>query len=57
MIVYVDDIVIIGDDQNEIQKFFFFKGEIQKLKSHLNYEFEFKDLGVFRYFLEFKSHV
>lgn len=40
MIVYVDCILIIGDDS----------GRVQHLKSHLNSEFEVKDLGVLCYF-------
>ena len=41
LIVYVDDIVITGDDQEEIVH----------LKHHLAREFEVKDLGHLRYFL------
>lgn len=41
IIVYVDDIVILGNDPKEVYK----------LKSHLNNEFEVKDLGTLRYFL------
>jgi hypothetical protein len=41
LIVYVDDIVITGDDD---------KG-IESLKKHLTKEFEVKDLGQLRYFL------
>ena len=41
LIVYVDDIVIIGNND----------GEIQKLKGFLAKEFEVKDLGNLRYFL------
>ena len=41
MIVYVDDIVVIGDDQEEMAQ----------LKNHLAREFEIKDLGKLRYFL------
>lgn len=41
LIVYVDDIVITGDDIEEITR----------LKSHLAKEFEVKDLGRLRYFL------
>ena len=39
--VYVDDIVITGDDEREIIR----------LKENLNKEFEVKDLGQLRYFL------
>jgi hypothetical protein len=41
LIVYVDDIVITGDDADEIAH----------LKGHLAQEFEVKDLGHLRYFL------
>ena len=41
LIVYVDDIVITGNNE----------GEIQKLKGFLAKEFEVKDLGNLRYFL------
>ena len=41
LIVYVDDIVITGNND----------GEIQKLKGFLANEFEVKDLGNLRYFL------
>uniref|UniRef100_A0A5B7CIF2 Putative Retrovirus-related Pol polyprotein n=1 Tax=Davidia involucrata TaxID=16924 RepID=A0A5B7CIF2_DAVIN len=41
LIVYVDDIVIIGDDAEEMQT----------LKSYLAKEFEIKDLGSLKYFL------
>jgi hypothetical protein len=41
LIVYVDDIVITGDDADEIAH----------LKGHLAQEFEVKDLGNLRYFL------
>ena len=41
LIVYVDDIVITGDDAEEIMH----------LKGHLAQEFEVKDLGHLRYFL------
>lgn len=41
VIVYVDDIVIIGDDSEEVNK----------LKSHLSSGFELKDLGILRCFL------
>ena len=41
LIVYVDDIIIIGD--NEVQ--------IQRLKKKLAQDFEIKDLGTLKYFL------
>ena len=41
LIVYVDDIILTGD--NEV--------EIERLKGVLNTEFEVKDLGQMRYFL------
>lgn len=41
VLVYVDDIVITGDDQ----------GEISKLKALLHKKFAIKDLGVLKYFL------
>ena len=41
LIVYVDDIVMTGDDPEEIQR----------MKSFLGTEFEVKDLGLLRYFL------
>ena len=41
LVVYVDDIVIIGDDDEGIQL----------LKSHLSKHFHMKDLGLLRYFL------
>ena len=40
LIVYIDDIVIIGNDM-----------EGEGLKEHLHSEFEIKDLGELRYFL------
>lgn len=39
--IYVDDIIVIGNDQNEIQG----------LKHHLNTVFSIKDLGQLNYFL------
>lgn len=39
--MYVDDMIITGDD----------KQEIENLKKHLRAEFEVKDLGTLRYFL------
>lgn len=44
MIVYVDDIVITGDDPSEVTR----------LKSYLNSEFEVKNLGTLHYFLGFE---
>ena len=41
LIMYVDDIILIGDDI----------GEMEKLKRVLVSEFEVKDLGFLRYFL------
>ena len=41
LIVYVDDIVIIGNDQ----------GGIHRLKQHLLSHFQIKDLGKLKYFL------
>ena len=41
LIVYVDDIVIIGSDQDGVQK----------LKQHLFSHFQTKDLGKLKYFL------
>ena len=41
LIVYVDDIIVTGDDLQEIEN----------LKKQLKTEFEVKDLGVMRYFL------
>ena len=41
MIVYVDDIVLTGDDLEEMER----------LKNYLAKEFEIKDLGNFKYFL------
>lgn len=41
VIVYVDDIVITGDDSEEERR----------LESHLSNEYEVKDLGTLRYFL------
>uniref|UniRef100_A0A5B6Z677 Putative polyprotein n=1 Tax=Davidia involucrata TaxID=16924 RepID=A0A5B6Z677_DAVIN len=41
LIVYVDDIVVTGNDSDEVSK----------LKVHLAREFEIKDLGSLRYFL------
>ena len=41
LIMYVDDIVLTGDDCNELEK----------LKGKLAEEFELKDLGALKYFL------
>ena len=41
LIVYVDDIVLIGSD----------KEELERLKRRLAMEFEIKDLGALKYFL------
>ena len=41
LVVYVDDIIIMGNDE----------GEIAQLKVQLGKEFEVKDLGLLRYFL------
>ena len=40
LIVYIDDIVVIGDDSEEIRK----------LKEELKKEFQIKDLEIFKYF-------
>jgi hypothetical protein len=40
--VYVDDIIITGDDDQE---------EMKRLKEHLSNEFEEKGLGNLKYFL------
>jgi Reverse transcriptase (RNA-dependent DNA polymerase) len=41
LVVYVDNMIITGDDE----------GEIAQLKARLGKEFEVKDLGQLRYFL------
>ena len=41
LVVYVDDIIFMGNDENEARR----------LKEELNKEFEIKDLGNLRYFL------
>lgn len=41
LIVYVNDMVVTGDDSHEVSN----------LEAHLAREFEIKDLGPFRYFL------
>ena len=41
LIVYLDDIVIMGNDQDDIQR----------LKQHLFSHFQIKDLGKLKYFL------
>ncbi|GJT55915.1 putative reverse transcriptase domain-containing protein [Tanacetum coccineum] len=45
LLVYVDDLVIIGSDVNEIESF----------KSFLNEKFKIKDLGELKYFLVIES--
>lgn len=42
LVVYVDEIIITGDDDTEISR----------LKKNLSQEFEIKDLGQLRYFLD-----
>lgn len=42
--IYVDDIIIVSADLNEIQKF----------KNHLSQAFEIKDLGEIKYCLSIK---
>lgn len=42
LIVYVDDIILTGDDYSEMEN----------LKSYLNTKFQLKDLGSMKYFLE-----
>ena len=44
LVVYMDDIVIIGDDQDGIVQ----------LKKHLFHHFQTKDLGLLKYFLGIK---
>ena len=44
LLVYIDDIIVIGDDQEEIQK----------LKADLARAFEIKDFGPIKYFLQWK---
>ena len=44
LIVYVDDVVITGDDEMEIEN----------LKKRLQIEFMVNDLGELRYFLEWR---
>ena len=41
LVVYVDAIILMGNDENEARR----------LKEELNKEFEIKDLGNLRYFL------
>lgn len=44
LIFYVDDIIVIGDDLEEMEQ----------LKRHLIVKFEIKDLGKLKYFLGIK---
>lgn len=44
LVVYADDVVIIGNNGDEITR----------LKSYMKFKFEIKDLGNFRYFLGIK---
>lgn len=46
LVVYVDNVLLIGSDVNQLTK----------LKAYLHREFTIKDLGATKYFLGFKFH-